>query len=47
MIAKLEAYGPGSGSLNLRLPQFLETMNVGSLIVKGQKLDVEFLKGQY
>ena len=38
MIAKLEAYGPGSGSLNLRLPQFLETMNVGSAYSKRWKI---------
>ena len=38
MIAKLEAYGPGSGSLNLRLPQFLETMNVGSAYSKRSKI---------
>ena len=51
LIAKLEAYGLDNDSLNLLLDYLSfrnqKELKLVPLIVNGQKLDVEFLKGQY
>ena len=50
LIAKLEAYGLDNDSLNLPLDYLSfrkERTKLVPLIVNGQKLDLEFLKGQY
>ena len=49
-IAKLEAYGLGNGILNFLLGYLTfrkQKTQVVPLIVSGQKLDGEFLKGQF
>ena len=51
LIAKLEAYGLDSGSLNLHLDYLTfrgkKELKLVPLVINGQKLDVEFLKVQY
>ena len=50
LIAKLEAYNPENDSLNFTLDSSVsgnKELKLVTLIVNGQKLDLEFLKGQY